>query len=70
MARSTYIYTVHYLGTLMGAYTVKHEMITEVGRRLRELNEMPPGAPVIVTRHRDGYATGQQDVTDQFAWFS
>lgn len=34
MARSTYIYLLQYDGYIVGAFTVKHEMVRYIGRHL------------------------------------
>lgn len=62
MARSTYVYTVHIGLGLVGGYTVKHEMLTAIGRWIAK-----DGNPDLLKVHRmrDGLFEfgGSVDVT-------
>jgi hypothetical protein len=48
MARSTYVYVVQALGTPEASFTVKHEMVTYLGKR------DPVRPPYVIYRMRDG----------------
>lgn len=72
MARSTCVYTVHHslplTGTtaLLGAFTVKHEMVTAVSRWIRENGG--DVSRIRIFRNADGRLHLPDDITAQFAW--
>lgn len=79
MARSTYVYVVEYLdrhersSVLLGAFTVKHEMVTAVQGALDNNREMRP-EDLLITRLPDGQCSHSiwgddgTDITNQFTW--
>lgn len=70
MARSTYVYTVHHDLTtgsvLVGAFTVKHEMVTAVQRWIDACGGQPDMLRIL--RNADGAIHLPDDITKQFVW--
>ncbi len=74
MARSTYVYTVHHSlpfgnSILMGAFTVKHEMVYEVQLWAAKDKTNDP-SNLIIKRSHDGRLVLAEDITKQFVWGS
>lgn len=70
MARSTYVYTAHHelsLGgfVLLGAFTVKHELVTQVQRWIKEGGDI---RKLKIMRNADGRLHLPDDITAQFVW--
>ncbi len=62
MARSTYIYVAKMYGEIIGTFTVKHELLSWVGREVK--------IPKLLTveRHSDGPRLGYKpvDISEEF----
>ena len=75
MSRSTYIYVVDcYVPAfgggeyqLLGAFTVKHEMVDAVQRKIDD-SMIPVPDYIRIRRCRDGLFTELVDITNEFSW--
>jgi hypothetical protein len=67
VARSTYVYVVSNGGVSVAAYTVKHEMVSDIQSRIRK-GSINPGL-ISIHRYRDsGEWQRGEDITAQFVW--
>jgi hypothetical protein len=65
MARSSYVYLVDRCHTIVGAFTVKHEMVSAVKRQI-EANGLQWMMGVRFRRARDGVVEEVKNVSEDF----